>query len=207
MPVCPDAVSVPGALGRTPDLCAAGSDRGPGPEIVRGTPVDHNGVVRERDFDELVRRHAGAVTAYARAMCRDRWTAEEAVQETFLRAWKYQDSFARRGSFEGWLIRICRNCVIDLAQRAARADLTELAELEVAVEPDRAGELHDLLDQLPLAHREVVLLCGVMGYDYDSAAAILDVPVGTVRSRLSRARQSLGTMLADAERGGEAQTA
>ena len=58
------------------------------------------------------------------AAVRDRSLAEEAVQETFLRAWKYQDSFARRGSFEGWLIRICRNCVIDLAQRAARTDTT-----------------------------------------------------------------------------------
>ena len=120
----------------------SGADTGPsggheGTEVLRANVVAgdaprHNGTVHERDFDELVRRHAGAVHAYARAMCRDRWTAEEAVQETFLRAWKYQDSFARRGSFEGWLIRICRNCVIDLAQRAARSDATELAELEVA---------------------------------------------------------------------------
>lgn len=149
--------------------------------------------VRDEEFDELVRRHHAALHAYARAMCRDRWTAEEAVQETLLRAWKYQDSYARRGSFEGWLIRICRNCITDLAQRASRTEEIELVEL--AVEPDRASELHDLLEQLPLAHREVVLLCGVMGYDYDSAATILDVPVGTVRSRLSRARQSLVAML------------
>ena len=152
--------------------------------------------MRARAFDELVRQHAGAVTSYARAMCRDRWQAEEAVQETFLRAWKYQDSFAKRGSFEGWLIRICRNCVIDLAAREARAH--DLEVVEIAVEPDRAGEVHDLLARLPTAQREVVLLCGVLGYDYESAATILDVPLGTIRSRLSRGRQSLEAMLLDA---------
>jgi RNA polymerase sigma-70 factor, ECF subfamily len=155
--------------------------------------------VRELDFDALVRRHAGAVHAYAHALARDRWLAEDAVQETFLRAWKYQDSYAKRGSFEGWLIRICRNCLIDLAQREARhehtVDLTDLA-----VDADAVGDLHDLLARLPLAHREVIVLCRVLGYDYESAAVILDVPVGTVRSRLNRAREGLEVLLRDAER-------
>jgi RNA polymerase sigma-70 factor (ECF subfamily) len=159
-------------------------------------PRGENRGVHTSEFDDLVRRHSGAVMAYARAMCRDRWQAEEAVQETFLRAWKYQDTFADRGSFEGWLIRICRNCVIDLAHRAARTEEIEL--VEVAIQPDHAGEVDDLLNRLPVAQREVVLLCGVLGYDYESAAVILDVPIGTVRSRLSRARQSLDASLRDA---------
>jgi DNA-directed RNA polymerase specialized sigma24 family protein len=51
--------------------------------------------------------------------------------------------------------------------------------------------LQDLLSELPMAQREVIVLCSIIGYDYETAARILDVPVGTVRSRLSRARLSL----------------
>lgn len=151
--------------------------------------------MREETFDDLVRRHAGAVTAYARALCGDQWRAEEAVQETFLRAWKYLDSYDRHGSFEGWLIRICRNCVIDLAHRDARDSDDQTERVEIAVAPDHVTEIHDLLARLPLAQREVLVLCRLLGYDYDSAAIILDVPVGTVRSRLSRARDNLEELL------------
>ena len=151
--------------------------------------------MREDTFDDLVRRHAGAVTAYARALCRDRWRAEEAVQETFLRAWKYLDSYDRRGSFEGWLIRICRNCIIDLAHRDARESEEHAEHADIAVGPDHVSEIHDLLARLPIAQREVLVLCRLLGYDYDSAATILDVPVGTVRSRLSRARDNLEALL------------
>ena len=58
-----------------------------------------------RRFEHLVAVHAGAVTAYARAMTNDRWTADDAVQETFLRAWKYLDSFRGSGSFEEPVVR------------------------------------------------------------------------------------------------------
>jgi RNA polymerase sigma-70 factor (ECF subfamily) len=164
--------------------------------------------MREQDFDELVRRHAGAVTAYARAIARDRWQAEDAVQETFLRAWKYLDSFDRRGSFEGWLIRICRNCVTDLAARDTGRDDPLPTEREQAIAPDHRSEVHDLLARLPLPQREVLVLCGMFGYDYDSAAQILDVPVGTIRSRLSRARAGLAELLDEsAERSDKARSA
>jgi RNA polymerase sigma-70 factor (ECF subfamily) len=156
--------------------------------------------MRPEAFDDLVRRHAGAVTAYARALTRDRWAAEEAVQETFLRAWRYLDSFDRRGSFEGWLLRICRNCVIDLAHRRT-AEHPVCDVVEIPVPPDGRSEVHDLLDRLPLPQREVLVLCGVFGYDYESAAQILDVPVGTVRSRLHRARAGLAALIDDRDPG------
>jgi RNA polymerase sigma-70 factor (ECF subfamily) len=76
--------------------------------------------------------------------------------------------------------------------------------VELAVPPDARGEVHDLLDRLPLAQREVLVLCGVFGYDYEAAAQILDVPVGTVRSRLHRARTGLAALL-DGRDPGEAE--
>jgi len=149
---------------------------------------------RER-FEELVHAHAGSVSAYARAVAPDPWTADDAVQETFLRAWKYLDSFRGSGSFEGWLIRICRNCIIDLVTNRPVQVEERLPERPAA--PDTSSEVYDLVERLPVEHREVVALCGLLGFDYASTADILGVPIGTVRSRLHRARaileQQLGT--------------
>ena len=150
-----------------------------------------------------MREHARAVTAYARAITSDPWTADDAVQETFLRAWKYQDSFRGAGSYEGWLLRICRNVVIDLAsgRHVDRLDPLPLPGNTERLADHRAPESSIEIDQaiaaLPVAQREVVTLCGVLGYDYDAAAELLGVPVGTVRSRLHRARTALAVELAD----------
>ena len=140
-----------------------------------------------------MREHAGAVTAYSRAVAPDSWTADDAVQETFLRAWRYRDSFRATGSFEGWLIRICRNCLRDLVAKTP-VDLT--SELpERAETTDGVNELYDLLRRLPVHQREVVAVCALLGYDYAGAAELLEVPIGTVRSRLHRARQTLAGQL------------
>jgi RNA polymerase sigma-70 factor (ECF subfamily) len=150
--------------------------------------------MRRRDFERLIRDHAPAVSAYARAICRDPWIADDAVQETFARAWKYLDSYTAHGSFEGWLIRICRNCIIDLANRPVVTSFA-IDEHDAPEPPDCSVELHMLVDGLPLTQREVFVLCGMLGYDYQGAADLLGVPVGTVRSRLSRARDALALML------------
>lgn len=156
------------------------------------------------DFEQIVRTHADAVHAYARALSNDAWLAEEAVQVTFMRAWKYQDSFDGHGSYEGWLIRICRNVVFDLVkQRTHDRSLDQVTEQATDRDTDQTSEaeIGDLIDHLPMAQREVLTLCGVMGYDYESAAELLGVPVGTVRSRLHRGRAALSTALDDAAAG------
>ena len=140
--------------------------------------------------------------------------AEDATQETFLRAWRYLDSFRGTGSREGWLLRICRNSVYDLEAKERRgvpADRADVIRLDrpgpaaAIAAPDAdpglfESDVVELINQLPVDHREILVLCGVLGYSYEDAAAVLDVPVGTVRSRLSRARQGLETLLVtDAE--------
>lgn len=156
--------------------------------------------VRDRRFEQLVRDHQHAVRAYARSMASTPTNADDAVQETFLRAWRYLDSFRGDGSFEGWLIRICRRCVIDVETRERRsADASAAAAAEAAWHqaegPDERGETMALVAGLPPDQREVVVLCGVLGYDYESAAAVLDIPIGTVRSRLHRGRAALAHAL------------
>ena len=146
-------------------------------------------MMSDRRFAQLVRDHAGAVGAFARAVAPDVWTADDAVQETFLRAWKYRDTFRATGSFEGWLIRICRNCLVDLVARTP-VDLTD--DLPERGETDEGvNELYDLLRRLPFHQREVIAVCALLGYDYAGAAELLDIPIGTVRSRLHRARQTI----------------
>ncbi len=150
--------------------------------------------------------HVGAVTTYARSVAGTPTIAEDAVQETFLRAWRYLDSFRGTGSREGWLLRICRNAIYDLEARERRSvPADDVMVLRLDHEPsgsddvaapadvdELAGiQMSELLGHLPVLQREVVVLCAILGYSYEGAAELLDTPVGTVRSRLSRARQSL----------------
>ena len=150
-------------------------------------------------FDRLVRQEMRAVSAYARAISVDRWAAEEAVQETFLRAWKYLDSYRGSGSFEGWLLRICRRCVIDQASRSTATEpLDDTARHDLQVlNGEGLSDIADLVRRLPLPQREALVLCTILGYDYEQAADLLDVPVGTIRSRIHRARASLEGRLAE----------
>ncbi len=160
--------------------------------------------MQDRRFEQLVRANHRAVSTYAQSMASTPSIAEDAIQETFLRAWRYLDSFRGEGSFEGWLIRICRRCVFDLEARERRSagpsglvplDDEAMSRSEL---PDHRSETLALLDSLPPDQREVIVLCGVLGYEYESAAAVLDIPVGTVRSRLHRARAALSQALAAA---------
>jgi RNA polymerase sigma factor (sigma-70 family) len=150
-------------------------------------------VISDRRFAQLASDHTGAVAAYARAVAPDRWTADDAVQETLLRAWRYRDSFRETGSFEGWLIRICRNCLVNLAAINIAQPVAEVPDLLET--SDNLPELYDLLSRLPLHQREVVALCALLGFDYAGAAELLDIPIGTVRSRLHRARQTIAEQL------------
>jgi RNA polymerase sigma-70 factor, ECF subfamily len=157
--------------------------------------------VDANEFDGLARQHLRAVSAYSRAIARDRWAAEDATSETFLRAWKYIDSFRADGSFEGWLLRICRRCVIDQANRHRPTE--ELDERAQRCDPGSAEgltEITDLLRTLPLPQREVLVLCSVLGYTYEQVADLLDVPIGTVRSRVNRARATFDESLQQTQR-------
>ena len=151
----------------------------------------------ESEFDRMVRECARPLAAYAASLTNDRTLAEETVQETFIRAWRYWPTFRGESSRMTWLVTICRRVMIDLARRNRTHDV--LPDNVVDARDDFAATaVNDLIRDLPVSQREVVVLCAVLGYDYESAAAMLDVPVGTVRSRLSRARESLGRRLDDA---------
>lgn len=145
----------------------------------------------------LVARHGTAVRLYAQALVSDVWSVDEVVQITFVRAWKYLDSFRGEGCFEGWLLRICRNCAADLVARRKPEPTDDVPVAVVATNTE--VEVVALLASLPVAQRETLMLCGPLGYSYEAAAELLNVPVGTIRSRLARGRARLAELVAGAE--------
>lgn len=148
-------------------------------------------------FDKMVRENMPSLMAYATSVTRNHNVAEEAVQETFIRAWKYWPTFRNESPVISWLITICRHVIIDNARRNPRTE--QLQDNVVHIEPLLSNiAVVDLVRELPLPQREVIMLCAVIGLDYETAAETLNIPVGTVRSRLSRAREQLGIRLAEA---------
>lgn len=164
-------------------------------------------------FAELFDAHAGAVYRYAVRGSGDWATAEDVVSLTFLEAWRLREKLRPEGgSLLPWLLGIATN-VLRNAARAARRHQAALARVPVRdAVPDFADELVGRIEdteQLAAAQRalaalrrsdrEVFMLCVWSGLDYAAAAEALGVPVGTVRSRLSRARARL-RQLAQKER-------
>jgi RNA polymerase sigma-70 factor (ECF subfamily) len=141
---------------------------------------------------------------YARALTGDRFAADDLVQDTLERALAKWALFRPGSKPDAWLMSIMHNLFVNqLRQRAARPDQVELEA--VAVEPatparqDEGLALADLqsaLDELSADQREVLLLVTLEEMSYEETARIVGVPVGTVMSRLSRARERLRRLLA-----------
>ncbi len=153
--------------------------------------------MKDRDFDRLFAEHSRAVRTYAISLTRDSNLADEVVQDTFVRAWKYLDTFDGRGSLEGWLIRICRNCAVDVMRKQGSTQ-PGLFDSSGVVHASGYGtvELWDLIDRLPGPFREVIVLVSVLGYRQEFVAELLGVSHVTVRTRLLRARGALREQLA-----------
>ncbi len=144
---------------------------------------------RERDVREAYAAHAGELYGFAVRSLGDAGLAEEAVQETFLRAWRAGDRFdPQLGSLRTWLFAILRNVVIDLSRaRAARPRLAE-GGAEPTVEPlDEAllsWQVEEAMRRIGEQHRRVLVETYYRGRPYAEVAEELGVAVGTVKSRV-----------------------
>ena len=155
------------------------------------------------DFNCLLEAQIPKLRRYARALTRDTHRADDLVQDTIVRALSKQHLWQPGTNLRAWLFTLMHNQHVNDARRASRegtvVDVEEMASALVAVtDPTASRQLYELeraLAQLPLEQREVVLLVGLEGMRYDHAAEILAVPVGTVRSRLSRARDTLRRLM------------
>jgi RNA polymerase sigma-70 factor (ECF subfamily) len=156
--------------------------------------------------------HVPRLRRYARALIRNRDLADDLVQDTLERALRHTDKFQSGTDLRAWLFTIMHNVFANQASRAdARAvhisvDDDPLPESEFAVAGTQAQslEVRDLdyaLQRLPLDQRQVVLLVGLEELSYAEVALALDIPLGTVMSRLSRGRERLRALMAGAPAG------
>ena len=141
---------------------------------------------------------------FARALARDASDADDLVQTALERALKARSQWQPGTRLDSWMLRIMRNCWIDETRsRTRRAKTIAPAEdgLEVrdgAADPEQAAAMRDVgraMAALPEQQREVIALVLVEGLAYREAADILDIPMGTLTSRLTRGRQALVQML------------
>lgn len=158
-------------------------------------------------FDELVRRHQGAIVTLMRVLTSGRGEADDLAQEAFVRAWNGLRSFRGDSTFRTWLHRVAINVVRTSQSRQARFLRLFTRAAENSPEPESADEPVDaslarrqMIDRalatLPDELRVAVTLRDLQGLDYKEIAAALDVPIGTVESRIFRARQRLRPLLA-----------
>jgi RNA polymerase sigma-70 factor, ECF subfamily len=166
------------------------------------------------EFESLTRPLLTSLYRFALHSLRQRHDAEEVVQEACLCAYRAFDRFARGTNFRAWIFRILTNAITDWHRRNARRPVElQLDEVEAeldafAFEPDRcdpaqlliaqsmADAVRAALSTLPQDSQLVIQLCSVEGFAYKEIAEILGCPVGTVMSRLHRARQALRQRLA-----------
>lgn len=184
----------------------AGVHRLPAPEA---DPQDWPRSGRDIPFSELVDRHAQELFALAHAMLGNRDDAEEALQETFLGAYRGLPGFAGRSSAKTWLTAILVRQVARVRRSHARRrqipldDRTDDAAVRVqsaALRSAAAMDLRSLLERLTPDHRDVLVLREMRGMSYDEISAVLGLPRGTVESRIHRARQALRHAAAGPER-------
>ena len=154
------------------------------------------------DPGPLIEPHIPALRRYAFALLRDRDHADDLVQDTLERALSRWLLRRADGDVRAWLFTILRNLHVSRwrseRRRGATVELDEAAMPGVAARQETALEVHDVLaalDQLPEEQKSLLLLVGVEDFSYDDAARILGMPIGTVMSRLSRARQRLRALV------------
>jgi len=166
------------------------------------------------DADEVFQRelmpHAHALSAFAYRLSQDAQDANDLVQVTYLKAYRFIDSYERGSNAKAWLFRILKNHFInEYRKRQNRPHTVDYAEVFTLEESDAANvpvsfdlrhelfahllgdEVTQAINALPVNFRLVLLLCDIEGFTYEEIARITDVPLGTVRSRLHRARSLL----------------
>lgn len=165
--------------------------------------------------DELM-EHVPRLRRYARALVNNRDFSDDLVQDTLERALSRTEKFKEGSDLRAWLFTIMHNVFINQVRKASTkavhvsVDDESIVETEFAVQATHTQslEVRDLdyaLQRLPAEQREVVLLVGLEEMSYTEVALALEIPVGTVMSRLSRGRERLRALMAGAQPGAKLQ--
>lgn len=177
-------------------------------------------------FESTTLPHLDAVARFALSLTRDRSDADDLVQDTYLRAFRGWRTFRPGSDARRWLFAICRNAFLRTRRRrgvfieSEDGDVDAMPAVQSHVQAMREGlgDLFDVIDvqpaieravgELPEPHHSILVLVDLEGHSYEEAAAVLDIPIGTVRSRLFRARRMIQeSLIAFAEDAGLARRA
>jgi RNA polymerase sigma-70 factor, ECF subfamily len=144
----------------------------------------------------------GSLRAFAVSLCGDKERADDLVQETLFKAWNHLDSFKEGTNLKAWLFTILRNTYFSERRKRRRevedADGTYAGRLATHPEQNGHMDMQDfraVLVRLPDDQREALILVGAAGFSYEEAAEICGCAVGTIKSRVNRARNRLADML------------
>jgi RNA polymerase sigma-70 factor (ECF subfamily) len=169
-----------------------------------------------KEFELEALPHMSALYAFAVRLTRDRDDAADLVQETYLKAFRFFDKFERGTNCKAWLFRILKNSYINRFRKTSKApDTVEYDAIEEFYETIRDSsvetsvleeqvfdnalddEVAQAIESLPEEFRTVIILCDIESFTYEEIAEFIDCPIGTVRSRLHRARKLLAGSLAE----------
>jgi RNA polymerase sigma factor (sigma-70 family) len=167
-------------------------------------------------FNEAFMPLLTAAYNFAFRLTLDEDDAKDLVQDTYLKAFRFIESFQKGTNAKAWLFRILKNSFINDYRKKTKepskidyqeveqvynsedAEASMTTDLRVDVLQDMIGdEVANALNSLPIDFRTVIILCDIEGFTYEEMAKILDIPIGTVRSRLHRARNLLKEKLSD----------
>jgi len=171
-------------------------------------------VQKQEDFEEEVIPHLDAMYNFALRLTSDPSDAEDLVQDTIVKAYRFFSSYEKGTNAKAWLFRILKNSYINKYRKQSkqpnqvdydevstfyetiRAERTDTSDLEDKMFRDLIDDdISQALEDIPEDFRTVVLLCDVEGFTYEEIANMLDVPIGTIRSRLHRGRNLLKAQL------------
>lgn len=167
-------------------------------------------------FEKELLPHVGALQTFAYHLTYNQDDADDLVQETYMKAYRFIDKYEKGTNAKAWLFKILKNAYINEYRKKVRQPIKVDFEDIVTyhdTDDDRISGYSDLrqeifenmmgdevttaINSLPLDFRTVILLCDIEGFTYEEIASIIDVPIGTVRSRLFRARNLLKEKLDD----------
>lgn len=170
----------------------------------------------DKIFEEEFLPHADSLTNFAYYLVQDENDVEDLVQDTFLKAYRAAGSYEEGTNSKAWLFRIMKNTFINEYKRRQRrgkkvdyeeiitfhdeedSPLTSYTDLRTEIFNSMMGdEMMKAINDLPVDYRTILLLCYVEEFQYEELAAIFEIPIGTVRSRLARARGLLKEKLKD----------
>lgn len=171
---------------------------------------------KQDDFNEEIIPHLDALYNFGLRLTADPNDAEDLVQDTIVKAYRFFSSYEKGTNAKAWLFRILKNSYINnyrkKSKKPAEVDYDEVATFYESIRADRTetsnledkmfrelidDDLSKALNGIPEDFRTVVLLCDVEDFTYEEIANMLDVPIGTIRSRLHRGRNLLKAQLMD----------